>query len=156
MAKEVIVRYVRDDNKELIVDNTTFGIPNDGLEGVDFAKWSLYSETLALKDGSVITGGSYSGRSLVLKFECKQNDETADSVRNSVRSFFNPKHAFNVYVTYRGITRWISGMIEGFEAPTENVYKRPEFKVGIYCADPFFKSVDSFGKDIASISPMWG
>lgn len=38
MAKQVIVKYIRDDDKEFIIDGTLFGIPNDGIEGVDFAE----------------------------------------------------------------------------------------------------------------------
>lgn len=155
MAKQVIVKYIRDDGKEFIIDGTLFGIPNDGIEGVDFAEWNVYKENLALKDGCTITGKSYSGRPITIKFRNKIISNM-DADRDNARRFFNPKHEFKLYITYRGITRWIDGVIDGVNIPTGNIYEPPEYKIGLYCADPFFKSTDSFGKDIAEVSPMWG
>lgn len=151
----VKIKFIRDDGQQLSADFITWGIPSDGLKGIDFAEWNLYTEQLAFGDGSIITGGSYSSRNLTITLE-NMNTNYNQRDRNNVIRFFNPKHTFHIYVTYQGNTRWIEGSLNGFSVPSENIHRRLNVKIGFFCKDPFFKSVDEFSKDIASIQPGFG
>ncbi|MDO5329003.1 MAG: phage tail family protein [Coriobacteriia bacterium] len=153
MAREAIVKIVRDDGKEFLIDGNEYFLTPDGLVGVDFADWSIYTEPLAFKDGSVVTGASFTGRPITLTFFDRK---TEDMSREVVRKFFNARGLYVIYVTLNGITRWITGVIQTFAEPTDTNGKYTKCTVGIFCEDPFFNSMEEEWNDLQKIKPMFG
>lgn len=153
MSKTTVIRSTRDDGKIFTVDGTDWGILSiNGLDAVDF---NLYTKPNAVGDGSTITGRQAESREIYYKARLK-NPNMNEAMRLKAGSFFIPGHTYTLTITYQGITRWISGDYEDFKMPSGNVYEAITITPYFFCTDPYFKSMDEFGKDIASVEPRFG
>ncbi len=151
----VLVRCVREDSKTFIIGTGTWRILSDGLDGIDAPSFSVYSDKNAIGDGAIVSGKRINDRDVQIK--CRNTNPKANAtVRAAALAFFNPKYSFKIYITYQGVTRWADAELEGFSCPSENVHRPITMTIKFYCASGFFKSVDDFGKDIASITGGFG
>lgn len=151
--KPTLVRCVRSDEKEFTIGLSDWKITK--LEGVDSPNFSLFTDKNAIGDGALLSGKRVDDRDVYVEAKSRfphKNEE----LRARALAFFNPKYTYRLHVTYQGITRWISGELEGFSVPSGNVYQNMIMKVRFYCSDPYFRSEDNFGKDIASSQRMFG
>ena len=151
--KPTLVRCVRGDAKEFTIGLSDWKITK--LEGVDSPNFSLFTDKNAIGDGALLSGKRVDDRDVYVEAKSRfphKNEE----LRARALAFFNPKYTYILHVTYQGITRWISGELEGFSVPSGNVYQNMIMKVRFYCSDPYFRSEDNFGKDIASSQRMFG
>lgn len=150
---EVVARFVREDGKELVVDETDWGLT--GIEGAAAPGYQIYSSDNAVGDGSRITGRRVAARDL--EFTAAVMDLSDNAVlRRAAVSFFRPKVGYRVYLTYMGVTRWISGELTAFKAPNTYIGEPQTFAAYFLCSEPYWQSVDDFGQDIAAITPCWG
>lgn len=155
MAKMVLIRIIRSDGRSFILGTGSWRILSDGLQGIDFPNFSVYPEKNGAGDGSLLSGKRIDDRDIQVK--CKSIDPKVNAaVREATISFFNPKYSFQLYITYQGVTKWIGGELQGFSCPSENIHRPMTLTVRFYCKDAMLKSVDDFGKDIASISAGFG
>lgn len=155
MAKLVLIRIIRSDGKNFILGTGAWRILSDGLKGIDFPNFSVYSDKNGVGDGALLSGKRIDDRDVQVK--CKSTDPSANAgIREATISFFNPKYSFRVYITYQGVTKWIEGELQGFSCPSENIHRPMTLTVKFYCKDPMLKSVDDFGKDIASVNAGFG
>lgn len=153
----VYLRIVRSDGKEFYADGKHDGSADWGitaLSGIGIVEPEYFSENKAVGDGDIINGRRVKSRSINFSAIAK-NSFMSKILRKAAISFFNPKYDFNVYVTYRGETKWITGVIDDIDIPSENLRNQQKVSIEFLCADPFFKSVDEFGADIAASTPMW-
>lgn len=151
--KPTLVKCVRSDAKEFTIGSSDWKITK--LEGVDSPNFSLFTDKNAIGDGALLSGKRVDDRDVYVEAKSRfphKNEE----LRARALAFFNPKYTYRLHVTYQGITRWISGELEGFSVPSGNVYQNMIMKVRFYCSDPYFRSEDNFGKDIASSQRMFG
>lgn len=151
--KPTLVRCVRSDTKEFTIGLSDWKITK--LEGVDSPNFSLFTDKNAIGDGALLSGKRVDDRDVYVEAKSRfphKNEE----LRVRALAFFNPKYTYRLHVTYQGITRWIFGELEGFSVPSGNVYQNMVMKVRFYCSDPYFRSEDNFGKDIASSQRMFG
>ena len=151
--KMTTVRCVRSDNKEFTIGLSDWKITK--LEGVDAPNISIFSDKNAVGDGATVSGDRVDDRDIYVEAKSRfpmRNEE----LRSRALRFFNPKYTYKIHVTYQGVTRWVDGKIEGFSIPAGNVYRNMTMKVKFYCADPYFRSEDNFGNDIASETKMFG
>ena len=157
MIDDVIFKSIRSDGKFLIFggSNSDWMIPSNGLSGIDYPKTNLYSNSNAVGDGMNISGKNIESRTVKLKAIVK-NAALNSIMRKNIISFFNSKYTYSNFVTYQGVTRWINAEIDGFSCPSENIYKPCELTATFFSANPYWRSVDSFGKDIAGITSSWG
>lgn len=151
----VLVKFVRDDGLEFLMDGDVWRITSTGLKGIDFPEFSLYTEPLATTDGSVITGSQIASRNVVVT-AYNSNQKYNEQDRKNALKFFNVKKKYKLYITYMGITRWIEGVINTFSMPSKNIYRRLELKVMLFCKNPYWRSVDEFAKDIKGSAGRWG
>ena len=111
-------------------------------------------------DNAIGDGGIYGSNRVAQKDRTimakSRNPVLNEILRKVAISFFNPKKTFKVYVTYMGVTRWCEGKIHKFDLPTENVYTPMTLTITFLFANPFLKSFDNFGKNIASVVGMCG
>ena len=154
MARKVEIRIVRSDLKEFKIDGSDWEIPSEGgLEG-----FGSYENDITMIDNAVGDGGIYGADRIAQKDRTimakSRNPVMNEILRKAAISFFNSKFMFKVYVTYMGETRWCEGKIHRFELPTGNIYQTMTMTVTFLFANPFLKSYDNFGENIASISPM--
>ena len=155
MANMVLIRIVRSDGKSFILGTGAWRILSDGLKGIDFPNFSVYSDKNGVGDGALLSGKRIDDRDV--QITCKSVDPSANQpIREATMAFFNPKFTFKLFITYQGVTKWIEGELQGFSCPSENIHRPMTLTVKFYCKDPMLKSVDDFGKDIASISAGFG
>ena len=152
-ANEVSARFVRADAQELIVNGEDWLLT--GIEGAAAPGYQIYSSDNAVGDGSIITGRRVAARDLQLAaiaMDVKSNPV----LRRNALSFFRPKVNYKVYLTYMGVTRWISAELTAFKAPNTYVCEPQTFDAYFLCTEPYWQSVNDFGQDIAAITPCWG
>ena len=150
---EVSAHFVRADGKELVADETDWGLT--GIDGAAAPGYQVYSSDNAVGDGSIITGRRVAARDLQLSAAVMDAGSNA-VLRKAALSFFRPKVRYKVYLTYMGVTRWIAGELTAFKAPNTYVCEPQTFAAYFLCTEPYWQSVDDFGQDIAAITPCWG
>lgn len=155
MTKPVTVVIKRSDGREFYIDNETWLIPNDGLDGWANLTHSVTTEELAEYDGSVLLKKRI--KEQTRSIECRLADTRLnESARKAAVSFFNPKYSFEVYLTYQGRTLWCEGEQSGFRCDTGNIYAPVEFTWSILCPMPYLLSTDNFGVDVAYLRGKFG
>lgn len=153
MSKTVIIKLTRDDGEIFVADGSVWGITS--LSGVDAAAFTVYTQENAVGDGSTVTGARVSARDIEFTLRLK-NAALGDVMRRVAISFFSPKHTYRVAITYRGVQRWIDAELSAFSCPSGNVYRTVELTALLLCPDPYFRSMDEFGRDIASVQGRFG
>lgn len=151
--KIVTARFVRDDGAEFLADGANWLLT--AIDGADAPEYEIFTEDNAVSDGSTVTGKRVKARDLQLDASALSVAHGA-TLRAAALGFFNPKHTYQVYLTYLGHTRWLFAELAAFKAPNHEVCRPQTFSAYFLAADPYWKSVDSFGKDIAAITPRWG
>ena len=155
MDKRVKVRIVRSDSKEFKIDGNDWKIPSNGLIG-----FGEYETSIATVDNAVGDGGSIESNRLNTKDRTiiakSRNPLLNDILRREATSFFNSKFMYKIYITYMGVTRWCEGAIYKFACPTENVNVALNLTITFLCPNPYMKSFDDFGQNIASVIGMSG
>ena len=130
-------------------------IPSDGLDGFGAFTNSFTTVNNAIGDGSILSSTRIAQKDRTIK-AVSRSIANNDTLRAQAIEFFAGKHTYKIYLTYMGVTRWCEGKIYKFELPSENVNKHMHLQVTFMCTNPYMKSYDDFGKDIASISGMAG
>ena len=153
MDETVIARIVRDDGKEFLIDETSWGALK--IDGIAAFEYEIFSEKKAVGDGNIITGRRVPARDLQITANV-MNTAQNDILRSDAVSFFNPKYSYKVYVSYMGTSHWISGELAGFKCEAQYIWNPQEITVTFLCADPYWNSLDDFGQDIASETARWG
>lgn len=155
MSEIVQVRCVRADGQEFLLGtNSAWRILSNGLKGIDYPAISNFSSKNAVKDGAIITGSRVDCRDIQVKAKTTLTKLNA-VLRQQAISFFRPKTLYKLYITYQGVTRWSEGLIEGMSCPSENIHLPMYLTVKFFCPDGYLKSVDDYGKNIASITPRF-
>lgn len=153
MDTDVVVRFVRDDGAELVIDETDWGATE--IDGAAAAEYEVFSEDNAVGDGDTITGQRVKARELEISatvMDLAQNQ----ALRHTALAYFNPKRNYKVHLTYMGRTRWISGVLTALKAESAYIYEPQSFTVMLLCPIPYWQSEDDFGQDIAAVTPRWG
>ncbi len=150
----VTCRVVRDDGKEFLIDDVTWRIPSDGLEGWDYVTPDVQTESNVSGDGSYFTSERISERDRTVT-AILTNRNLNEIMRDVVRSFFGVKRTFKVYLTYQGVTRWCEGKLIAYSLPTGNVYDFLKLTFTILCPQPYLKSVDEFAQNIGGVIPLF-
>lgn len=155
MNREVKVKIVRSDGKEFSLNTDDWKIPSDGLEGFGLIENDITVTSNAVGDGGIVSSSRLAekDRTIVAK---SRNPVLNEVLRRHAISFFSPKYDYKVYVTYMGETRWCEGKIYKFSLPNENVNRNMTLTVTFLCPNPYLKSYEDFGKNIAALIPMIG
>ena len=153
----ISIRIVRSDGKEFFADGRQSDPADWGItaiSGISSASIENFTENKAVGDGDIVNGNRLQSREIEFTAIAK-NRSMNTILRRYATSFFNPKYDYRIYVTYNGTTMWIDGIIQAVDIPSDHVRVQQSVTVNILCPDPPFHSMDEFGADIASISPLW-
>lgn len=153
MDETVVVRLVRDDGAELVVDGSDWGALT--IDGAATPGYEIFSEKRAVGDGSIITGKRVNARDLTITANVIDTAYN-DILRNQALAFFSPKRQYKIYLSYMGRSFWIDGSLSAFSCPNQYIYNPQEFTALFFCPNTYWNSLDDFGQDIASESPRWG
>lgn len=151
----VTVEVRRSDGQTFRVGSGTgWKIPNDGLKDWNVMEHEVSTAANVLTDGSSLVSKRLGEKDRTLR--AVYCDVDADNERARAIAFFNPKFAFEAYVSYRGRTRWCGGEQIGFKVTTENVYAKPEITWTLLCLDPYLKDPDGNESAFGDSVPMFG
>lgn len=152
---KVLVKFVRDDGREFFLNDDNWKIPSNGLEG-----FGDFSNNITIVDNGVGDGGIFTSRRISSKDRTisakSRNIHLTEILRAEATSFFRPKNTYKVYLTYMGRTRWAEGIVEKFDVSMHNIHEYLVLTVTLLFADPYLKSYEDFGQDIASVKGMAG
>lgn len=153
MDKEVKIRILRDDGREFNIDGTDWKIPSNGLDGFGSFENDIKTVDNAVGDGGIITSTRLSQKDRTITAK-SVNPYLNSVLRYEADSFFNSKASYKVYITYMGVTRWAEGTVYKYSLPTANIHRTMNLTVTFLFANPYLKSYEDFGEDIASITGM--
>lgn len=158
MDKLVSIKIVRDDNKSFVIGNNEEWrfTKKKGMDGFGSFTSKINYIDNATTDGGMITSTRMSDADRTIQFAYIK-PALNDIARRRVTAFFNSKSTYRVYVTYLGRTRWAEGKIKKCVVGTETTPdKLLKVSVTFLFPNPYWKSYDNFGKDIAEVQPMIG
>lgn len=147
-----MIRVIRSDDKEFEFGKM-FKILT--LEGAGETSFENISQKKAFGNGDIIIGKRIPSRIINITSDC-MSSAINNIARETARLFFNPNYVFKLYINYKGIERWIPCNLDMISLPTNNIHHPQILNLAFYCPDPFFRSVDEFGKNIALVTPAFG
>ena len=155
--KQAAVCLTRDDGRTFSAvgsaDAADWGLSD--ISGLDAPDFQVSTQDNAVGDGQTVTAKRVSSREISFTASCR-NAALGDVMRRAAVSFFSPKHRYKLTVAYRGAQRWIDAELSAFSCPSGNVYRTVELTALLLCPDPYFRSMDEFGRDIASVQGRFG
>lgn len=152
------IKIIRQDRQQFMLggsinDDAEWGIIK--ISGIGEYQNMMDTVVPAVRDGVDITHERVNARYIDITASVKRRREGATERRRAL-SFFNPKYEYTVYITKDEVTRWIPARIEQFQCPEQKAENHVSINLSLICADPYFYSVNNFGKDIAAITGCFG
>lgn len=153
------------DNKKLILEYESNGksllMGNDqaikivSIEGIESSDYLIHSASNATVDGVTITGKKVDQRIINVVFAIDDLENT-ELYRQQLIHFFNPKYPMRFKIDYCGVEAEIICEIESFKFTTQtSMWDYLEGNLSLLCPEPYFASLDNFGKNIAAMTRMF-
>lgn len=150
----ITVKFVRGDGRTFGIDGGSLGLV--AATGLDQANVEVFSQKAALGDGDVVTGQRVGSRTLAFTARAKQS-ALNEVLRRAATSFFTATQPYAIYISRFGAKRFADACrLDGVEIPTENPSKPLTVQLSFLMPEGYFLSVDSYGKNIAAITPRCG
>lgn len=145
-----------------LIDGKTFFVGNNldwrfqkngGLAGfADFSANLTYDDNYA-RDGGTTWHSRLTKKDRTIKIVYLYPDKNV-SARQSLIEFFKYNYLYNVYITYMGREMYAEGRLYKMAISEETkTYKNIKCTMTFSFDNPFLKSVDNFGRDIAAVTP---
>lgn len=157
MKSEVIVKFYKPDKTTFTIrQRGDWRFYKNGLTGFGVADGELAYVDNVMGDGGEIKNVRLSRIDRTVKTAYMLRDNNAEARREFMR-FFTPRLTYKVYLTYMGVTRWAEGTLYKLQL-SENLDDTALMgaTMTFAFANPLWKSVDDFGKDIAAVTEKWG
>lgn len=151
------IRFVRDDQKVFVLDasiktDAAWGIKN--IAGVSSIDNVISTKDAAYGDGDEFLSERIPARNIDIVASVKDRRRNQEE-RAAAIKFFLAKHTYTLYITIGGVTRWITARLQRFKCNSVPGDQHVNMDLALKCEDPFFNSVDNFGKNIAGVIPMF-
>lgn len=149
------IKIVRQsDGKKFEISNShDWVVVKDGLEGFGEISNSLSFTDNAYSDGGIITDEHVTKKDRTIKAGYRHSNIAL--AKQNADSFFSIKDTYKVIVTHGQKNVFAMGKIEKYICkPVHLDNGKLELAVTFLFANPFWKSVDDFGKNIAALSGM--
>lgn len=131
-----------------------WGILKNGLQGFgDVDNVISYVDNSA-RDGGFVTNTRISSktRTISARYEYPQNNEW---MRRQMLAFFSVKSTFEVHFIYGERHVWAEAYIDKFSCSISTRLRRAlDMKIQFLFPEPYWKSYEDFGQDIAAVKPM--
>lgn len=124
-----------------------------GLSGFsDFSADLTYDDNYA-RDGGTTWHSRLTQKKRTLKIVYLYPDDNAIE-RDKLTTYFKYNALYNIYITFMGRQRYAEGRLCKMAVTEETeTYKCVKSTMTFAFDDPFLKSVDDFGRDIAAVTP---
>lgn len=123
--------------------------------GLESPGYLVHTSSNANADGVSITGKKVDSRQISISFAI-DDLENAEIYRAQMIRFFNPKESLKCIVQYGAMIRHINCEIQEFIFESQvTLWDYLAGSINLLCADPYFKDMDNFGKNIAANTAMF-
>lgn len=128
-----------------------------GLSGFSSFDGDIKTRENYSRDGGKNEKARLSYKDRTIKIVYMHQDDVPEE-RDRFEAFFRFGETYKIYATYMGRTRWQSAELYKMELSenTEPIKKAMTATMTFRFESPYWLSVDDFGKDIASITPLFG
>lgn len=123
------------------------------IEGLEASQYTI-NKVSGNQDGSFVTSRRIEPREIIITGDIEKN-KNEDLNRKKLISFFNPKFDGILKVTRNNDKKKISYVVSSFQFKNKNMNDYQNFELIIECVNPYFESIDNFGKNIASITKQF-
>lgn len=121
------------------------------IEGLESSELEISTADNALVDGAHVDGKRILKRPVHIEASFR-SDKDNQANRQKIIRFFNPKYTGLLTVSNCGTTRKISYELEGWSFVKTSVYGRLAFVADLMCPNPYFESMDDFGRNLAEVN----
>lgn len=156
MKDEVIIKFTKPDKTSFTIrQNGDWRFLKNGLSGFGLANGQLSYVDNVMGDGGEIKNVRFTRVDRTISTTYMLRDYNANA-RKTFTKFFTPRTTYKIYLTYMGETRWADGTLYKLQM-SENLDDDLLLTATMTFAfaNPLWKSVDDFGKDIASVTEKW-
>lgn len=147
------IKLVRDDGTEFVMDGKYLGDEDWGItscSGFGSIQTEITTEKFAIGDGEKITSEYVPKRPLDITAQVKHSVRYEEGRKNALR-FFLPHRSYRVYATNDGVTRWIDARLQKSDCPSPKYGAPVKLTIALISEeDPYWKDMDSYGRDIAA------
>lgn len=119
----------------------------DGYDSTDF---DHNIQDSGMGDGGVLAGTRLPSRYLHLSFEVETDEE-----REYVIKLFSPRRQFTHIAGRGNVSRQITAYVSALSISQETIYDFHKVKLSMVCPDPYFYSLDDYGRDVALVTPQF-
>ncbi|MEG0873044.1 MAG: phage tail family protein [Clostridia bacterium] len=151
MDYKMILNFNSNNNNLEMSRDSCFKILSiDGLESSTYTINKINSS----QDGMTITSKKIEPREITICGEINK-DKNENINRYKLIKFFNPKCSGELKVNRNGMEKKIQYEISSFLFSQKSLSDWINFEINLECIDPFFYSIDNFGKNIAAITKQF-
>ena len=154
---EVIIKFVKSDKSTFTIrQEGDWRFLKNGLVGFGLANTQLSYVDNVMGDGGEIKNVRLTrvDRTVSTAYMLREYNEQA---RREFTKFFTPRNTYKVFLTYMNETRWAEGTLYKLQMSErlEDDHLLTATMTFAF-ANPLWKSIDDFGKDIAEVTERWG
>lgn len=156
MLNNVYIKIERADGEVLEIGSRTsrWYFLKQGIEGFSKAEVQLTYNDHSIKDGGYVSSSRMTKTDRTIKASYT-NPALNETERRRINSFLASREPYKVYMYYGSNILWAEGYVYKFECTIgAKVERRLDLTVTFLFPDPYWKSYDNFGKDIASVKPL--
>ena len=152
----MLIRFVNENGEQFNVGKDyNWRLLKKGLENFSAFESNVTVDQDYGRNGGSLVGIRLNDKTRTIKI-CNVDWKNSNTARMELQKYFIYGQKYKIYVTIGETTRWAEGVLYrmAIPEPTDEDYKlnvTMSFKFG----DPFLKSEDNFGKNIASLTPMF-
>ena len=138
-------------NREITMNDKISEFNVISVEGLESSQYTIKSVD-SNQDGTIVTCRKIEPREIRIIGDIEKNDNE-DFNRRLLISFFNPKFDDGLLKVNRNNNkRKIPYEVSSFKFTNTNMYEPTEFEIVLECPNPYFESIDNYGKNIANIT----
>lgn len=158
MAHDTSILIVRDDGKgdanpTFVIDDTSWFLLWQGLDGFDGINYEVYTEDFAVHDGAYLLGERSPVKDRTIEAVYIGN---ADKGRREAESFFRPEKFYDVHVTRDGRRRWFRCKQYAFALPLDFSRNLQKLVWTGLALDPYLLSEDEKSFNLAEAKGKFG
>lgn len=116
----------------------------DEIEGLSGLEFDFQMTNNPQSPNAIITNKKPLPRQINIRIYCKGD------LRQFSNGFFNPFTKGKLTVTWGETTRWIEYYPHPVKIVQSTIYQNLEMHITLICPEPYFKSMDDYGKNIAN------
>lgn len=153
----MLIKFVKPNGETLTVgEGSDWKLQKNGLEGFANFEAKVTSTSDYARDGGKIENVRLEEKDRTIKI-CNIDWKNANLAREKARLFFTYQTKYKIYITEDEETRWGEAILYrmAMNEPSDKDYLL-KLTMSFEFEMPYLRSVDNFGKDIASLTPMFG